>query len=687
MERPKHINDYEISEVEAAERIGRLSSQLRIYNHQYYDLDQPTVSDAEYDLLLQELSELEELFPQLVLPDSPTQVVGGQAAPSFSQVRHRVPMLSLQDVFSWSGVEDFTARIRQVDPDARFVVERKIDGLSLSIRYENGIMTQAVTRGDGDTYGEDVTLNAREIKGLPHRIDAKIAELEVRGEAFMLRSDFERINRDLAEQGLKTYANPRNLAAGTMRQLNPKIVAERGLGIFIFNIQLMEPNIFTRHSQALNWLTEQGFQASPGFVICQTDEEIKAEIDHIDILRHELDYGTDGAVVKVDDLSLRDRLGTTSKVPRWAVAFKYPPEEKSTLVKDIIVQVGRTGRITPMAILEPVQLGGSTVSRATLHNQGYIDSLDIRVGDTVRVHKSGEIIPAVIAVEYDKRPEGTIPFKLPANCPVCGADTAYTDEGADLFCTGVDCPAQLARHIGYFASRAAMDIAGLGEASVEALMKHGYLKSIADIFKLQEVRSELIEAGIIGRQKAVDNLLGEIEKSKNNPLYQLLAGLGITGVGRQTARSITAKMSSMEEITSAGVDDFLQIDDVGQITANNLYRFFRQEQTKRLLDEFSAAGVRMADDTVPTSDLPLSGLTFVVTGSFPQLTREEFTDLLESQGARAAGSVSKKTDYVIVGDNPGSKADKAESLGVKILSMEEFKELFPAAGQIPDQQD
>ncbi|HHU06872.1 MAG TPA: NAD-dependent DNA ligase LigA [Clostridiaceae bacterium] len=679
MEKPKRKEDQGINETEAAERISRLSSQLRIYNHQYYDLDQPTVSDAEYDLLLQELIRLEELFPRLILPDSPTQAVGGQAAPSFSQVRHRVPMLSLQDVFSWSGVEDFAARVRQVDPKARFVVERKIDGLSLSIRYENGVMVQAATRGDGDTYGEDVTLNAREIKGLPHRIDPGIVDLEVRGEVYMLRSDFERINHDLEERGLKTYANPRNLASGTMRQLNAQIVSERGLGIFVFNIQLMDPNMFTTHSQSLNWLTEQGFNASPGFVICQTDDEIMAEINRIDVLRHDLDYGTDGAVVKVDDLALRDSLGRTSKVPRWAVAFKYPPEEKSTRLLDIMVQVGRTGRITPMAILDPVQLGGSTVSRATLHNQGYIDSLDIRIGDTVRVHKSGEIIPAVIAVEYDKRPEGTMPFKLPDNCPVCGAETAYTDEGADLFCTGVDCPAQLARHLIYFASRSAMDIAGLGEASVDALMKHGYLGSIADIYKLHEVRSELIETGIIGRQKAVDNLLGEIEKSKNNPLYQLLAGLGITGVGRQTARSIAASMNSMDQIRSATAEEFLQIDDIGQITANNLFQFFQQQQTQNLLAQFKAAGVRMADEITLGDDLPLSDLTFVITGSFPQISRDQFTGLLESQGGRVTGSVSKKTDYVIVGENPGSKADKAETLGVKILSVDEFRELFPAA--------
>ena len=679
MEKPKRKEDQGINETEAAERISRLSSQLRIYNHQYYDLDQPTVSDAEYDLLLQELIRLEELFPRLILPDSPTQAVGGQAAPSFSQVRHRVPMLSLQDVFSWSGVEDFTARVRQVDPKARFVVERKIDGLSLSIRYENGVMVQAATRGDGDTYGEDVTLNAREIRGLPHRIDPGIVDLEVRGEVYMLRSDFERINHDLEERGLKTYANPRNLASGTMRQLNAQIVSERGLGIFVFNIQLMDPNMFTTHSQSLNWLTEQGFNASPGFVICQTDDEIMAEINRIDVLRHDLDYGTDGAVVKVDDLALRDSLGRTSKVPRWAVAFKYPPEEKSTRLLDIMVQVGRTGRITPMAILDPVQLGGSTVSRATLHNQGYIDSLDIRIGDTVRVHKSGEIIPAVIAVEYDKRPEGTMPFKLPANCPVCGAETAYTDEGADLFCTGVDCPAQLARHLIYFASRSAMDIAGLGEASVDALMKHGYLGSIADIYKLHEVRSELIETGIIGRQKAVDNLLGEIEKSKNNPLYQLLAGLGITGVGRQTARSIAASMNSMDQIRSATAEEFLQIDDIGQITANNLFQFFQQQQTQNLLAQFKAAGVRMADEITLGDVLPLSDLTFVITGSFPQISRDQFTALLESQGGRVTGSVSKKTDYVIVGENPGSKADKAETLGVKILSVDEFRELFPAA--------
>ncbi|HHV42699.1 MAG TPA: NAD-dependent DNA ligase LigA [Clostridiaceae bacterium] len=665
------------TEAEAAERIGRLSSQLRLYNHQYYDLDQPTISDAEYDLLLHELISLEQEWPQLKEADSPTQVIGGQASSSLTQVRHRVPMLSLQDVFSWSDIAAFTTRVWATDTRATFVVERKIDGLSLSIRYRNGIMVQAVTRGDGDTFGEDVTLNARELIDLPLVIDPDVADLEIRGEVYMLASDFLQINEHLAEQNLKTYANPRNLAAGTMRQLNPQVIRERKLRIFVFNIQLLEPNPFLRHSESLAWLATQGFKVSPDYAVCATGQEIQTAIEEIGKLRNKLDYGIDGAVVKVDQLDLRALLGATSKVPRWAVAYKYPPEEKSTLLKDIIVQVGRTGRITPMAILEPVELAGTTVGRATLHNQGYIDSLDIRVGDTVRVHKSGEIIPAIIAVEHDKRPLNSESFVLPTRCPVCGAETAYTDEGADLYCTGVDCPAQLSRHLIYFASRAAMDIAGLGTATVKALMDKGFLRSIGDIYKLRESREELIDLGIIGRQRSVDNLLAEIEKSKENPLFQLIAGLGITGVGRQTARSITAVMKSMSDIRRAEVEDFLVVPDIGEITAKNLYRFFRQEQTENLLVALEKAGVRMSDETFTEKEMPLADISFVITGSFPGLTRDSFTALIEKNGGRVSGSVSRRTDYVIAGDKAGSKADKATELGVKILALDEFFELFP----------
>lgn len=664
-------------ESKAQERIIRLSAQLRQYNHQYYDLDQPTISDAEYDFLLQELISLEQQWPEFVVPDSPTQVVGGQADSALGQIRHRVPMLSLQDVFSWSDVADFTQRIRQVDEKALFVVERKIDGLSLSIRYHNGVMAQAVTRGDGEFFGEDATKNARELLGIPTSIDPSIVDLEVRGEVYMLVSDFQDINRVLEDQNQKTYANPRNLASGTMRQLDSQIVRERKLRFFVFNLQLMEPNIFDSHAESLHWLEKQGFAVSPGFVVCRSDQEIEEAISGIGELRGQIDYAIDGAVIKVDNLDLRSRLGTTSKVPRWAVAFKYPPEEKSTLLRDIIVQVGRTGRITPMAILEPVHLAGTLVSRATLHNQGYIDALDIRVGDTVRVHKSGEIIPAVIGVDFEKRPEGAERFVLPSKCPVCGADTVYIDDGADLFCTGLDCPAQLSRHLVYFASRAAMDIAGLGSATVEALMDHGYLKSIADIYKLFSRRAELINQGIVGRQRSVDNLLAQIEKSKQNPLYQLLSGLGIPGVGRQTARNIAAAMGSMEKLCEAETEKLLQIPDVGKITADNLYKFFRQDQNRHLLEELAAAGVRMFDEEPVLLETPLSNLNFVITGSFSDLSREQFTRLIENAGGRVSESVSKKTDYVIAGEKAGSKIDKADSLGISIISRDEFFALFP----------
>ncbi len=677
MEKPEQVGKKILSEAQAAEKISRLSSALNQYNHEYYELDQPTVSDAEYDLLLRKLEELEEEFPQLVKADSPSRRVGGRADAALTQVRHRVPMLSLQDVFSLAEVESFTRRIRELDENALFAVERKIDGLSLSLRYENGVFVQAVTRGDGETFGEDVSSNASRLLGLPLRIDPRIRDMEVRGEAYLLKSDFAKINQELEEKGQKVYANPRNLAAGTMRQLNSEVVATRGLRLFVFNIQLIEPNTFTSHKESLDWLSAQGFLVSPEFKVLSSDEEIMAEIDQIEKIKDDLDYGIDGAVVKLDDLRLREVIGATSKAPRWAVAYKYPPEKKSTKLLDILVQVGRTGRITPMAVLEPVQLAGTTVSRATLHNQGYIDSLDIRIGDTVLVHKSGEIIPAVLGVDLKRRPKESTPFKLPDRCPICDSQTAYVDEGADLFCTNISCPAQLARHLIYFASRPAMDIAGLGEASVEALMQHGYLENIADIYKLARRREELISTGIVGRQKSVDNLLAEIEKSKDNPLYQLLTGLGINGVGRQTARQITASLPSISELMAATKEDLLKIPDIGDKTAENILHFFRQEENKELLAELAAANLRLADEDKEKEEMSLAGLSFVITGSFAGLTRDQISLLIEENGGRVASSVSKKTNYLLAGEKTGSKAKRAEELSVPILGWDDFLTAFP----------
>ncbi|HHU53781.1 MAG TPA: NAD-dependent DNA ligase LigA [Clostridiaceae bacterium] len=661
-----------------ANEIQRLTAELDKLNQAYYDLDAPLVSDAEYDLLLRRLQDLEAKYPEFAAPDSPTQHVGGQVASQFASAPHRFPMLSLNDVFSTGEVMDFTRNIREQYPDATFIVEQKIDGLSVSLEYRSGILTEALTRGDGVTSGEIVTENVRQIQTVPQVLKEPVNDLVLRGEIYMTKQRFAQINQQQVEKGEKEFANPRNSAAGTLRQLDPNIVKERGLSIFIFNVQYWENIPDLSHHAALEHLKKLGFPISPDYFICQTDEEVMAAIESINQVRSELDYGIDGAVIKVDSLEQREVLGSTSKAPRWAVAYKYPPEQQQTIVLDLIANVGRTGRITPMAILEPVVIDQTTVSRATLHNQDYINTLDIRIGDTVTVQKGGDIIPGVIAVDYAKRQPNALPFKLPERCPICDAPTEYLDDGANLYCTGSDCPAQLARKIEYFASKSAMDIEGLGESTVERLLDKGHLNHLSDIYRLFEKREQLISEGDIGRTKRVDNLLNAIEKSKSNTFDRFLAALGIHNIGPQTAKNIIEYFPDIDLLANAKQEELLLVPDVGPASAQAIVDFFAQDQTSVLISEFKKLGLNMVHDTSQKTNEnhSLQGLRFVLTGTLPTMSRFEAQKIIENAGGNVVSSVSAKTDYVVAGENAGSKLTKAQQLNIKIITEEELSAML-----------
>ncbi len=656
----------------AAARIDELREIIRRHNQLYYEQDSPEITDESYDLLTRELRALEEAWPQLATEDSPTRLVGGATRRILREVPHRVPMLSLQDVFSEMEIRDFVERLQQELDHPVFIVERKIDGLSVGLRYENGRFALGLTRGDGISTGEDVTGNLRMIRSLPQKLKDPLADLEVRGEVYLPIESFEAINARQEETGGKLFANPRNCAAGTLRQLDSRIVRDRGLEIFVFNLQLCVGKDFSTHSESLEWLEGQGFPISPGYFRCHNAAEVWTAIQKIGQERFALPYGIDGAVVKLDSLADRERLGSTSKVPRWAIAYKYPPEQKETRLREIIVQVGRTGRMTPMAVLEPVRLAGTTVSRATLHNQDYIDQLDVRVGDTVSVQKAGDIIPAVLSVRRDLRTDDLPAFRLPDRCPICGASAKRDPEGADVRCTGADCPAQLARHILYFASKDAMNIDGIGPATVEALLEAGYLHSLADLYQLHHQRELLIQDGLIGKQKLVDKLLSGIEASRNNPLERLLTGLGIRNIGRQAARTLAAHYPDLDGLMRANVEELQNLPDFGQISAQAVVDYFLQPQTRQLISRLIDSGVRTTGDIAPSGDQPLSGLTFVLTGTLPTLTREQAASLIERAGGKVSGSVSRKTTYVVAGEDAGSKLDKALQLAVQVIGEAEL---------------
>lgn len=657
------------------DRIEELKKELNYHIDRYYNQDDPVISDYEYDCLMQELKKIEADHPELVTPDSPTQRVGGSAKREAGVlVKHRVPMLSLQDVFSKEEVFSFVEEMQRQLEEPEFVVETKIDGLSMALRYMDGVLTTAITRGDGIIQGEDVTENARVIKDVKKKLKYPIPYLEIRGEVYMTDESFEKVNEKQELMGKKTFANPRNCAAGTLRQLDSKVTKERELSLFIFNIQETQGQNFTSHTEGYEYLKKNGIKVIENYRVCRTAEEVWAAIEKIGESRGTLGYDIDGAVVKINNLADREKLGATSKVPRWAVAYKYPPEEKESVLRSIELSVGRTGRITPTAIFDPVRLCGTSVSRATLHNQDFVDELDICLGDTIVVYKSGEIIPKIKGVVKEKRPQGAVRFQIPDRCPVCGAPAVREKDNADMKCTGSSCPAQLERHIINFVGRDAMDIKGFGESYIIELVRRGYVKDVADIFYLYQYRDELIEQGIIGKEKNTDKLLKAIEDAKKNAPQHLLTGLGIPNVGKATARELMNHFQTMEKLSKASTEELEQVSDIGSISAAAIHDFFAEERNQELIEKLQRAGVNMEQEVTSEGGI-LTGKTIVVTGTLPTMGRKEATELILSLGGKAAGSVSKKTDYVLAGENAGSKLTKAQELGIPVLSEEMFLEM------------
>ena len=656
--------------MEPQKRIQDLTALLNEAGYRYYVLDDPTMPDFEYDRLLRELEDLEKTYPEYVLPDSPTKRVGGQAVNTFGEVTHAVPLMSLQDVFSMEELEDFLNRTKEALPNASYSVEPKIDGLSVALEYEDGRFVRGATRGDG-VVGEDVTENLKTIRSIPMILENAPARLIVRGEVYMPKKTFHTLNAALEENGEKTFANPRNAAAGSLRQKDPKVTAKRKLDILVFNVQLAEGVTFTSHCETLEYLKSLRFKVIP-YKKLSDPKKIEEEILRINEEREKLPCDIDGGVVKLDDLAQRELLGATAKFPRWAVAYKYPPEVKSTVIEDIVIQVGRTGVLTPKAVVAPVRLAGTTVTNATLHNQDFISRLDVRVGDTVRIRKAGEIIPEILGVDLSKRPENTKPYFLPDRCPVCGAEVVRDEDGAFLRCTGAECPAQLSRNIAHFVSRDAMDIDGLGSAIVESLISQKLIKSPADIYYLTlEEISGLWKSGTTAAKK----LLAAIEASKQQDLSRLIYALGIRQVGVKTGKSLAAAFGSMDALMEASLEALTAVPDIGEITAQSIYEWFRQDQSQHLIRRLREAGLNFESKRVIT-DTRLAGKTVVLTGTLSRFTREEATEKIELLGGKASGSVSRKTSFVVAGENAGSKERKARELGIPVLTEDEFWEMI-----------
>ncbi|KAA5808095.1 NAD-dependent DNA ligase LigA [Thermoanaerobacterium thermosaccharolyticum] len=653
------------------ERIKELKDKLNHHNYMYYVLDRPEISDYEYDMMMRELIKLEEEHPEFKTPDSPTQRVGGEPVKEFEPFTHVVVMQSLANAFSEGELRDFDRRVRSSVGDAEYVVELKIDGLSVELIYENGIFTIGSTRGDGFV-GENVTNNLKTIKSIPLRIKDNL-NLIVRGEVFMPRASFEKLNEERELNGESLFANPRNAAAGSLRQLNPKITAKRDLDIFVFNLQRIEGVELKTHVEALEFLKEQGFKVSPHLKICKNIDEVIEDINYIRTIRDSLPYDTDGAVVKVNDLEKREILGSTVKDPRWAIAFKYPAERQKTKVKDIIVQVGRTGALTPTAILEPVKIAGSIVSRATLHNEDYIKEKDIRIGDTVIIQKAGEIIPEVVSVVKEDRKGDEKYFNMPDTCPECGATTVRLPGEAVTRCTGLNCPAKLKRGIIHFASKDAMDIDGLGPAVIGQLLDNHLIHNIADLYYLKY--DDLIKLDRMG-DKSVKNLLNAIEESKGRDLDRVIFGLGIDLIGSKAASILANHFKTMDSLEEASFDELTNIEEVGPKMADSIIAFFKEKQNKEILDKLKEAGVNMVKKKSENTSNIFDGLTFVLTGTLSNYTRDEAKKLIEERGGKVTGSVSKKTNYVVAGTDPGSKLSKAQQLGVKVIDEEEFENML-----------
>ena len=632
----------------------------------YYTLDRSTMSDYEYDHLYRRLQDLEREHPEEITPDSPTQRVGDAVRNDFAEVLHPVPLESLEDVFDGNEVQDFLAKVLETLPQAEYSVEPKVDGLSVALEYRDGVFYQGATRGDGRK-GEDVTGNLRTIRSIPMVLPEKLPRLIVRGEVYMARSVFEEINEELELEGKPLLANPRNAAAGSLRQKDPKMCAKRRLDIAVFNLQLAGRRTFTTHAETLAYLKAQGFPTIPHATL-SNGEDILREIDRLGDTRMEFPFDIDGAVVKLNNLSDRDILGSTAKCPKWAVAYKYPPEQKPSRVGDIVLQVGRTGVLTPKAVLEPVRLAGTTVTNATLHNQDSIREKDIRIGDTVIVQKAGEIIPEIVSVEREKRPDDAAEFVFPQTCPVCGAPVLRDPDGAAIRCTGAECPAQLLRNLIHFAARDAMDIDGVGPAVLQQLIEAKLVANPADLYDLTAEQLKKLER--MGA-KSAQNAVEAIAKSKENDLWRLIYALGIRQVGEKAAKVLAAHFGSMDALRRATAEELTQIDDVGAVTADYITRWMQSEQAADLLERLKNAGLNM-ESRRTLVDSRFAGMTFVLTGALTRFTREEAGEMIEQRGGKAASSVSKKTTYVVAGENAGSKLKKAQELNIPVLSEEEF---------------
>lgn len=662
----------------ALKRIIELRELINYHNKQYYVYDSPVISDAEFDKLMKELEKLEKEFPEFITPDSPTQRVGGEPLSSFAQVVHRVPMMSLSNAYTKEDLLDFKRRVEEVvGPDVEYVVELKIDGLAVSITYEDGVFTRAATRGDGEV-GEDVTQNVKTIKSVPLKLDFPEGKrpkiLEVRGEVYLPKEDFKKLNEEREEEGLPLFANPRNAAAGSLRQLDPKITAKRPLNIFLYGIGYYEGIEFTTHFEILKFFEEVGLRVNPyAKLFSNFSDAIDYCMSFIE-KRHELPYEIDGMVIKVNSLEMQRKLGNTAKSPRWAVAFKFPAEQKETIIEDIIVRVGRTGVLTPTAILKPVKIAGSTVSKATLHNEDYIKEKDIMIGDTVIIEKAGDIIPEVVRSLKEKRTGKEKEFKMPDTCPECGGKVIRFPGEAAYRCTNVSCPAQVRRSIEHFVSRDAMDIRGLGPAIVNALLSNGIIKDAADLYYLK--REDLLPLERMG-EKSVANLLKAIEESKNRPLERLIYALGIPFIGSKAASILAEHYKSIDELMNASFEELIKIPEIGEKMAQSIVAFFKNEGVKKFIEKLKKAGVNTAGEIEnKNKDGILKGLSFVVTGTLKNYTRNEVKELIENLGGKVSESVSKKTDYLIVGEEPGSKLKKAQSLGIKIINEEEFLKLI-----------
>lgn len=657
-----------MNEIEA--KIINLRKALKYHSDRYYNDDSPEIEDYEYDMMMRELQRLEEQYPQYDAPDSPTKRVGGRADNSFESVVHTVRMESLQDAFSKSEIYDFDKRVRESVSNPKYCVEPKIDGLSVSLEYENGVFARGSTRGDGDV-GEDVSGNLRVIRNIPLKLNKPIPFIEVRGEVYMPKKSFDRVVDRQLVNGESPFKNPRNAAAGSLRQKDSIAAASRGLDIFVFNIQQIEGASLTSHKQSLDFLKELGFNTVPDYTLVDNIDEAVSQIDKIGESRGSLEFDIDGAVVKIDDFEMRRELGSTSKFPKWAVAFKYPPEEKQTKIIDIEIAVGRTGVLTPTAVLEPVHLAGTTVSRATLHNQDFINEKGIAIGDIVTVRKAGDIIPEVLCVNEHNSSES---FKFPERCPSCSSVVIREDGEAAIRCINPDCPAQLLRNLIHFCSRDAMDIEGLGPAILEAFVNNGLIEKTEDIYEL--TYEKIDAAGLDGfKDKSIQNIINSVERSKQMDLGKLVFALGIRHIGAKAGKLLADKFKNMQAITEASVDDILEIDGFGDIMAESVVDFFANPKSKELIKSLEGAGVNMQSNTV-IKDNRFENKVFVLTGTLPTLKRSEASSIIESFGGKTSSSVSKKTDYVLAGEEAGSKLDKANALGIKIINEAEFKEMI-----------